>query len=86
MVGAVFEETRLVDLLNCEELQDGLVLWEDEVLYHGEQAGWGSAWFEKSKWLIDQIVFSRHHRPSLTHYVATVEKKDWSPGAEAKGP
>ena len=37
---ALFEKTRLVDLLNCEELHDGLVMWEDDVLYHGEQAGW----------------------------------------------
>ena len=74
----LFEETRLVDVLNCEELPDGLVMWEDDVLYHGERAGWSNAWFEKSKWLIDQLVFSRHHRPSLTHYVGTVEKKDWS--------
>jgi hypothetical protein len=56
-------------------------MWEDDVLYHGERAGWGSAWFEKSKWLIDQIVFSRHHRLSLTHYIATVGKKDWSSSA-----
>ena len=72
---ALFEETRLVDILNCEELHDGLVMWEDEVLYHGERVGWGSEWFEKSKWLIDQLVFSRDHRPHLTHYIATVEKK-----------
>lgn len=73
---ALFEETRLVDVLNCGELCDGLVMWEDDVLYHGEHAGWGSAWFEKSRWLIDQIVFSRDHEPSLTHYIGTVEKKD----------
>ena len=52
-------------------------MWEDEVLYHGEHAGWGSGWFEKSKWLIEQLGFSRDHRPALTHYVATVQKKDW---------
>ena len=75
---ALFKETRLVDVLNCEELHDGLVMWEDDVLYHGERAGWGNAWFEKSKWLIDQLVFSRDHKPSLTHYVSTVEKKEWS--------
>ena len=74
----LFEETRLVDILSCEELHDGLVMWEDDVLHHGEHAGWRNAWFEKSKWLIDQIVFSRHHQPSLTHYIGTVEKKDWS--------
>ncbi len=77
--GGRFEETRLVDILSCEELHDGLVMWEDDVLYHGEHAGWGGAWFEKSKWLIDQIVFSRDHEPALTHYIATAEKKDWSP-------
>jgi len=81
---ALFEETRLVDILGCEELPDGLVMWEDDVLYHGEQAGWGNAWFEKSKWLIDQLVFSRDHEPYLTHYVGTVEKRDWS--ARTAGP
>ena len=75
---ALFEETRLVDLLNCEELHDGLVMWEDDVLYHGEHAGWDRPWFEKSKWLINQIIFSRHRGPALTHYIATVEKKDRS--------
>ena len=75
---ALFEDTRLVDILNCEELHDGLVMWEDDVLYHGERAGWDRRWFEKSKWLIDQLVFSRDHKPSLTHYVGTVEKRDWS--------
>ena len=75
---ALFEETRLVDVLNCEELHDGLVMWEDDVFYYGKRAGWASGWFEKSKWLIDQIVFSRDEKPSLTHYVSTVEKKDWS--------
>ena len=71
----LFEETRLVDVLSCEELDDGLVMWEDDVLYHGHSVGWDSGWFEKSKWLIDQLVFSRDHRPYLTHYTATVEKK-----------
>lgn len=71
----LFEETRLVDVLSCEELDDGLVMWEDDVLYHGHSVGWDSGWFEKSKWLIDQLVFSRDHRPYLTHYIATVEKK-----------
>ena len=75
---ALFEETRLVDMLSCEELHDGLVMWEDDVLHHGEHAGWDKAWFEKSKWLIDQLVFSRHRQPSLTHYIGTVEKKDLS--------
>lgn len=74
------------DVLNCQELPDGLVMWEDDVLHHGEHTGWGSAWFKKSKWLIDQIVFSRHHRPALTHYIGTVQKKDWSLRAAKPSP
>ena len=83
---ALFEETRLVDVLNCEELPDGLVMWEDEVLHHGEHAGWSNTWFEKSRWLIDQLVFSRHRRPSLTHYIGIVQKRDWSLRAAKPSP
>ena len=61
-------------------------MWEDDVLYDGERSGWSNAWFEKSKWLIDQLVFSRHHRPSLTHYVHDVQKKDWSLQATTPSP
>ena len=31
-----------------------------------------------ASWLIDQLIYSRDHRPALTHYVTTVRKKDWS--------
>ncbi len=48
------------------------------VIYHGERAGWTDDWYCKSKWLIDQLIYSRSHRPYLTHYIASVEKKDWS--------
>ena len=34
-------------------------MWEDDVLYDGERADWSSGWLEKSRWLIDQLVFSR---------------------------
>ena len=75
---AVFESTRLVDIVDSRELPDGLVMWEDDVLHSGERAGWTDSWYEKSKWLIDQLVYSRDHRPSLTHYIADIQKKDWS--------
>ncbi len=35
----------------------------------------GVEWYRKSKWLIDQLFYSREHLPCLTHYVATVQKK-----------
>jgi SAM-dependent methyltransferase len=75
---ALFESTRLVDVVDSRELPDGLVMWEDDVLCSGERAGWTDSWYEKSKWLVDQLVYSRDHRPSLTHYIANMQKKDWS--------
>ena len=70
-----FEATRLVDVLTCSELPDGLVMWEDEVLCHGERAGWTDEWYGKAQWLIDQLTYSRDHRPYLTHYVIAVQKR-----------
>ena len=70
----VFQATRLVEVVECEELPEGLVMWEDEVLAHAERAGWSSDWYEKAKWLIDQLIYSRDQRPYLTHYVAAIEK------------
>ncbi len=75
---ALFESTRLVDAVDSRELPDGLVMWEDDVLCSGERAGWTDSWYEKSKWLIDQLIYSRDHRLSLTHYIADIQKKDWS--------
>ena len=72
---ALFLETRLVDVIECRELQDGLVMWEDEILHHGERAGWTEEWHHKAKWLIDQVAFSRRHSPYLTHYIATLRKR-----------
>ncbi len=70
-----FEATRLVDVLECSELPDGLVMWEDEVLCHGERAGWTEKWYHKSKWLLDQLFYSRGQRPYLTHYLIAAQKK-----------
>ena len=71
----LFLETRMVDVVECSELDDGLVMWEDEVLHHGQRAGWTAEWHRKAKWLIDQLLFSHDYKPALTHYVATLERK-----------
>ena len=75
---ALFEETRLVDVSESRKLAGGLIMWEDEVLYHGERARWTEEWLKDSRWLIDQITYSRERSPGLTHYVLTARKKDWS--------
>ena len=71
---ALFLETGLVDVIECRELADGLVMWEDEILHHGDSAGWTEEWQHKAKWLMGQLAFGRRHTPYLTHYVATLEK------------
>lgn len=71
----LFLATGLVEVIECSELDDGLVLWEDEVRHHGERAGWTPAWHRKAAWLVEQLIFSREHTPRLTHYVATLERK-----------
>ena len=72
---ALFLETGMVEVIACSELEDGLVMWEDELLHHGQRAGWTEKWYRKAKWLIDQVLHSRDHTPYLTHYIATLEKK-----------
>ena len=70
-------------MLGCEELEDGLVMWEDDFLYRGERASWTDSWLERASWLGEQIIYGQDHRPYLTHFIATVEKQ---PGASQKRP
>ncbi len=71
---AAFEATRLAEAVACDELPDGLIMWEDEVLYHGERAGWTEEWYRKAEWLIDQLMFSRNNSPYLTHFILAAQK------------
>jgi len=71
----LFEQCGLVEVIECEGLEDGLVLWEDEFLYRGEQAYWDYDWLKKASWLAEQILYGRENRPYLTHFIATVEKR-----------
>ena len=71
----LFIETGMLDVIECEELDDGALLWEDDVLYSAERAGWRDTYVQNARWLIDQLVFGRTHRPYLTHFVATAVKK-----------
>ena len=79
----LFESCGVVEVLECMELEDGLVMWEDEFLYRGERASWSEDWLAKARWLAEQILYGRDHRPYLTHFIATVEKR---PGTSQKRP
>ena len=69
-----FVETGMVDVILCTELEDGLVMWEDEVLHHGQRSGWTQKWHLNARWLVDHLLYSRDHVPYLTHYVAAFER------------
>ena len=56
------------------EIPDGDILWEDDVLYRGDRAGWSAQFLEQSGWLIRQIVHGRTAQPSLTHCLVMGEK------------
>lgn len=63
----------------AEEIPDGELLWEDDVLYRGDRAGWSAQFLEHSGWLIRQIVHGRTAEPSLTHCLLMGEKRKTRP-------
>ena len=71
----LFRQTGLVTVLSVEELHDGVVMWEDEVLWNLERAAKSD-----EEALIDarQIAYGYNHRPYLTHFVLTVEARSAS--------
>ena len=58
----------------CQEVLDGDILWEDDVLYRGDRAGWSEYFLTRSAWLIRQIAHSRTNAPSLTHCIVCAAK------------
>jgi hypothetical protein len=66
----LFRQTGLVTVSSVEELQDGVVMWEDEVLWDLER---GEKPSETSLTDARQIIYGYNHRPYLTHFVLTVE-------------
>lgn len=73
----LMEASGLLDVIHCDELAEGRILWEDEVLYGGERSGWSASYLRNGQWLIDQIIFGRDHRPYLTHFMATAQKREY---------
>lgn len=51
----------------CEEVVDGDILWEDDVAYRGDRAGWSHDYLATSGWLMRHILHGRSSRPTLTH-------------------
>lgn len=65
----------LFDVEVCEELHDGCVFWEDDVLYRGDRAGWSHDFLSQNGWLIRHIQHGRTHRPRLTHLLLAASRR-----------
>jgi SAM-dependent methyltransferase len=73
---AHFTSSGAFDVSVCREVAGGDVLWEDDVLYRGERAGWSEDYLARSRWLIRHILHGRSHRPSLTHMLLAATRRD----------
>lgn len=61
------EASGVFDVEACTEFEDGDVMWEDDVLYRGDRAGWNADYLSRAGWLIRHIAFGQTNRPRLTH-------------------
>jgi SAM-dependent methyltransferase len=64
-----------LDVALAREVRDGDIMWEDDVLYRGERAGWNADYLERSAWLIRQIIHGRTASPALTHCMVVATKR-----------
>jgi SAM-dependent methyltransferase len=63
-----------LEVVLAQEVIDGDVMWEDDVLYRGERAGWSASYIAHSAWLIRHILHGRAAAPSLTHCMVVASK------------
>lgn len=69
-----FDSNDQLEVLLAREVADGDVMWEDDVLYRGERAGWTADYLEHSAWLIRHILHGKSAEPTLTHCMVVAEK------------
>jgi len=72
---SLFEASGNFEVEFCEEISDGKVMWEDHVLYCGERSNWSKEYFEKTAWLIRQLIWGKINSPALTHFILSAAKK-----------
>ena len=58
-----------LDVCTCDELVDGDIYWEDDVLYHGDRDGWTPEFLARFSWLFAHILHGRLAQPRLTHFL-----------------
>jgi SAM-dependent methyltransferase len=58
-----------LEVTHCEELPDGDVLWEDDVLYRGDACEWREDFVRGAAWLCRQLLWGHTRTPRLTHFL-----------------
>lgn len=75
-----FAANELLEVVHADEVMDGDIMWEDDVLYRGERSGWSPEYLEHSGWLIRQVLAGRSAPPSLTHCLVIAARRSTTPG------
>ena len=61
----LFDDSEIVKVIECAELEDGPAMWEDKLAYDLEKSGWKEEVIESLRWKIDQILHGRAHTPRV---------------------
>jgi len=69
---ALLERTELVRVVACEELPDGVVMWEDELRFNIESGAYAAG---QAATDFAQYAYGYANEPYLTHFVLTAEKR-----------
>ena len=58
----------------CHEVIDGDILWEDDVRYRGDRAGWSQDFLARSAWLMRHILHGHSSGHALTHMMLVASR------------
>jgi hypothetical protein len=70
-----FASSGALDVAVAQEVTDGDIMWEDDVLYRGDRSGWSPAFLDRSAWLIRHVLAGRSAPSSLTHCMVVATKR-----------
>lgn len=82
---ARIEASGVFDVEACAAFEDGDVMWEDDVLYRGDRAGWSADYLSRAGWLIRHVQYGQTHRPRLTHLLLKAVRRSRRASASVSG-
>lgn len=64
-----------LEVVEAREVADGEILWEDDILYRCERAGWSPEYLAHCAWLVRHVLHGQLAAPSLTHCLVIATRK-----------